>query len=79
MKRTHQYEMEIFVSRKLGFGFMLETKQVGDYSYVVKMLRFDPEGKIKDRETTLRSTIGGCLLMSVAIKLQNSNLLTTVN
>ena len=59
MKRSYDYEMEIFISRKLGFGFMLETKQVGDHSYVVKVLRFDPENKIEDRKTTLRSTVGG--------------------
>ena len=59
MKRSYNYEMEVFVSGKLGFGFLLETKQVSDHSYIVKMLRFDPKNKIADRKTILRSTVGG--------------------
>lgn len=59
MKTSHQYEMTIFVSKKLGFGFLLETVKISTGEYQVKITRFDPMGEIKDRVMWLKSTIGG--------------------
>lgn len=59
MKTSYQYEMTIFVSKKLGFGFILETDKTSTGEYQVKITRFDPAGEAKDRVTLLKSTIGG--------------------
>ena len=51
--------MTIFVSKKLGFGFILETVKISTGEYQVKITRFDPSKEIEDRVTWLKSTIGG--------------------
>lgn len=59
MVRQHLYNCEVFVSRKLGFGFFLETVQHPTGGYSVRLNRWDPDGKLPERNTLLRPTVDG--------------------